>query len=87
MFRNKENSILVLSLKTSFRERWKQADWEAMRIQEEIKSNISCVLMGHVIDEIDALRRKTNEIYLDEVVYSGSEELDRFIKRLKKSYI
>ena len=72
---------LIVSLKTSLRERWKQADWEAMHIKKEL--NAECIIMSNNKKELDNVRRKLVDLNLDQAVYASSEELDRFFIRIK----
>ena len=76
-----KNKKLVISLKTSLRERWKQADWEAMHIKKQLDAQ--CVIISNNKKELDDVRRKLVDLNLDQAVYASSDELDRFFIRIK----
>ena len=55
------NFLIFLSLKTSLRERWKQADWEAIKFKEKFKDGI-CYLLSNNEKEVTNIKKKDNEI-------------------------
>ena len=77
-----KNKKIIISLKTSLRERWKQADWEAMHIKKELDAE--CIIISNNKKELDDVRRKLKDLHLDEAVFASSDELDRFFIRTKK---
>ena len=77
-----KNKKIVISLKTSLRERWKQADWESMHIKKELDAE--CIIISNNKKELDDVRRKLRDLHLDEAVFASSDELDRFFIRTKK---
>ena len=77
-----KTSNIFLSLKTSVRERWKQADYEALKYKI-VYSKSQCVLI--VNNEKDSLdiRGKIDLLDIDEVTFANSIELNKLIERLK----
>jgi len=75
-----------ISLKTSLRERYKQADLEAMALKY-VHRRAKCYLMTNDKTEAENVRRKIAEgdvLGLDDVCYCFSSELDDRIMKLKQ---
>lgn len=78
----------TLSLKTSLRERWKQADLEAYAIKNVLKASKSYILsLSH--GEVRARRKKFekgDDFYngLDGFVLANTEEFDELVEELKQ---
>jgi hypothetical protein len=68
---------IFLSIKTSLRERWKQADWEAIKYKEK-ESNAACILLSNNLREVKAIKSKLNILSLDEIYYTNKEDLESF---------
>ena len=79
--RDKRKNIFI-SCKTSIRERWKQADWESIRYKKKFPDAKCFVITNHK-KEAESLKKKLNEIDIDKVFYSGSNEINDFVKQLK----
>lgn len=60
LLKNKSGSYLFLSFKTSLRERWKQADWEAIYFKEYYPTT-DCVLVTFHKDEERNLQSKIQD--------------------------
>ena len=58
----KNNSKIFFSLKTSIRERWKQADWEAIKYKEKYSNSLCYIIM---IDDEDNEFTKLSEMVSD----------------------
>ena len=64
LLKKNDNNFIFLSLKTSLRERWKQADWEAIKFKK--KYNLTeCYIITLEKNEIKSLKRKIDEGLLD----------------------
>ncbi|MBR5398833.1 MAG: hypothetical protein IK103_03465 [Bacteroidales bacterium] len=75
-----------ISLKSSLRERWKQADLEAAFLKN-VHRKSKCYLLTINREEAASINNKIQRgdaIGLDAVVYCLSEELNSFIKKIKK---
>lgn len=75
-----------LSLKTSLRERYKQADLEAVALKY-VHRKSNCYLLTIEKDEADGANAKIKSgdiLGLDGIVYCLSDELDKLIDTLKK---
>lgn len=82
---NKEIGPISISLKTSLRERKKQADLEAIALKY-VHRKSKCYLLS--LDEYEVKCAKTDLrngylLGLDDVILSSSEEFDKFIEELK----
>ena len=79
---------IFLSLKTSLRERWKQADWEALKYKKYICSNIKCILLVKDSKELKNLKTKIEdpsyELDLDHALTCNREDIEELFKLLKK---
>ena len=82
-FRSDE-SIVCFSLKTSFRERWKQADLEA-RALKMVHRRAQCLLISYETDDANTTRRKIasgGAIALDNGISAVTIQFDDLIKEL-----
>lgn len=78
-----DNHHTILSLKTTPRERWKQADWEAI-IYKKFNSNTRYILLINSEKEFASLQKKLPSIEgIDKVVLANSKELNELISSLK----
>lgn len=82
---NKEIGPISISLKTSLRERKKQADLEVIALKY-VHRKSKCYLLS--LDEYEVKCAKTDLkngylLGLDDVILSSSEEFDKFIEELK----
>jgi hypothetical protein len=83
---NKEVGPIGISLKTSLRERKKQADLEAIALKY-VHRKSECYLISMDKQEVDAAKRDIKEGYLlglNNVIYACSNEFDDFIANLKE---
>lgn len=79
-----ENSPIAISIKTTLRERWKQADLEALAIKQ-VHKNAKCYVLTLSHREVNA-RRNNDDSYagLDGFVLADTEEFDNLIDELLK---
>jgi hypothetical protein len=81
-----ESGPLCISAKTSLRERYKQADLEAIALKYVHRKSQSYLITNDAAEarSVNAKIKKGDVIGLDRVIYSFSEEMDAFIGNLKK---
>ena len=72
-----------ISANVSIRERWKQADWEAIKYKEKYP-NAFCVLIMNDKFEYPAIKSKIKHLDLDEVYLANSNDINQMINKLKK---
>lgn len=78
---NKNGEYLFLSLKTSLRERWKQADWEAIYFKEYYPDT-PCILLTFDKSEESRLQTKIKDNLLkglDDSCIASSKKLDQIL--------
>lgn len=77
-----EKSPIALSIKTTLRERWKQADLEALAIKQ-VHKNAKCYVITLSHQEVQA-RRKNDDSYagLDGFVLADTKEFDDLVEEL-----
>lgn len=81
----KDGGIVCFSLKTSFRERWKQADLEA-RALKMVHRTTKCLLISYEIDDADNTQRKIasgGAIALDDAISAVTVNFDNLVDTLK----
>ncbi len=80
-------SPIVLSIKTSLRERWKQADLEAVALKY-VYRNSEAYLLNNSPSE-NEVRKKDENGYmgLDAFIYVGDDEFDSLVEKIKDSDI
>ena len=78
LFYESNASLVCISLKTSLRERWKQADLEALRLRNVYYKSESYLLTY----DSDFLKKEAS--YLNQIIQVGSREFELFISHLKK---
>ena len=83
VLQKKDGKLVFLSLKTSLRERWKQADWEAIRFKREFP-NSYCFLLSRKVSEVINLKKKIPLLELDDVFSTDKENLERLFYLLKE---
>lgn len=76
------NKKFFISAKVSIRERWKQADWEAIKYKEHYPS-AKCILIMNDNQEYKGLKSKIEDLYLDDIILASSSDLNNFIKTIK----
>ncbi len=75
---------IILSVKTSLRERWKQADLEAVALKY-VYRNAEVYLINNSFKESEVRKRDSNRYMgIDEFIYVGSTEFDKVINRIKQ---
>lgn len=74
---------VAISIKTTLRERWKQADLEALAIKQVHKQAV-CYVITASKNEVKT-RRKNDKSYngLDGFILANTKEYDEFVNRLK----
>src|SRR5699024_4290839 len=77
-----ENRIIALSIKTTLRERWKQADLEAQAIKQ-VHKKAECYLL--TLSHSEVKTRRKNEVYagLDGFILADTDEFDTFVNDIK----
>lgn len=76
-----------LSLKTSLRERWKQADLEGEALKN-VHRRAKCYLLCLNEGEVNAIKKKIiagEAVGIDNAIYCLSDEFNTFIEELKKA--
>lgn len=71
-----------ISSKVSIRERWKQADWEAIKYKKKY-SNDLCILLMNNKSEYKSILEKISFLSLDKVYLANSNDLNKMIKLIK----
>lgn len=72
----------ALSIKTTLRERWKQADLEALAIKQ-VHKNVKCFIVTLSESEVNARRRNDNKYAgLDGFVIANCSEFDDLVEEL-----
>ena len=71
-----------LSIKTSSRERWKQADWEAIKFKRAYPKT-KCFLILIKPEEVRTIKTKLHLLDLDDVVSANSVDLDEMFVNMK----
>ena len=79
---NSKISNFFLSLKTSVRDRWKQADYEALKYKIVYPKSKCVLIVNNEKDSLD-IRGKIDQRCIDEVTLANSIELNKLIDRLK----
>tara|TARA_Y100000385_G_scaffold48843_1_gene45319 strand:+ start:491 stop:1033 length:543 start_codon:yes stop_codon:yes gene_type:complete len=72
---------VVLSLKTSLRERWKQADWEAIRIKKNYPQTKNYLIVNSKQDA-KSMKSKIPHLDLEDCFYIRSNKFDVLIQSL-----
>lgn len=83
---NKEVGPISISLKTSLRERKKQADLEAIALKY-VHRKSQCFLISLESNEVEIAKKDLQDGYLlglDNVILANGKEFDEFIYNLKK---
>ena len=80
----KENFPIVLSIKTSLRERWKQADFEALALNNVYRKSKSYLLTLNEHEATVRLNHKEEWLGLEDIIYCFSDKFDELIEKLKK---
>lgn len=81
-----ENYPISISLKTSLRERYKQADLEAIALKYVHRRAESYLLSldEHEISDVKSKIKNGSVLGINRAIYSLSEEFDEFINALKE---
>jgi hypothetical protein len=83
LYNSQSNTPIILSVKTTLRERYKQAEWEALRLKDVHKGAKSYLIT--IDDNIEHYieKKKSGIIRLNKLVYAFSGDFDSFIYHLK----
>lgn len=86
MLYTEERGPICISAKTSFRERYKQADLEAIALKYVHRKSICFLVTLSENDARDVTSKiiKGDVIGLDEVIYAKATDIDNLINNLKK---
>lgn len=79
---SKTNNKFFVSIKVSARERWKQADWEAIKFKKKYPKAF-CILLINDKGEYLNLKKFLPFIDLDKIYYAGSNDINTMIKLIK----
>lgn len=85
LFNGDKRAPIAISLKTSLRERYKQADLEAIALKY-VHRNAENYLIGLSSDEIESVKGKLNSgdlLGLNHIIAADLEEFDEFINEMK----
>tara|TARA_B100000427_G_scaffold327412_1_gene338093 strand:- start:98 stop:658 length:561 start_codon:yes stop_codon:yes gene_type:complete len=86
MLKSNSDQFIFISLKTSLRERWKQADWESIRFKH-VYPDTKCYLITLNETEKKSLKKKIDNNLLvgglDDVFFGLSEELNSFFELIR----
>jgi hypothetical protein len=85
LYNEKTQQPIILSVKTTLRERYKQAEWEALRLKDVHKGAKSYLI---TIDDNHAYYMKKKQegtIRLNEVIYALSADFNALIYHLKST--
>jgi hypothetical protein len=85
LYNNTTKQPIILSIKTTLRERYKQAEWEALRLKDVHKGAKSYLI---TIDDNHAYYTKKKQegtIRLNEVIYALSPDFNGLIYHLKST--
>lgn len=81
---SKDNFPIVLSIKTSLRERWKQADLEALALNNVYRKAQTYLLTLEEHEAAVRLDNKDEWLGLEDVIYCCSDKFDKLIDKLKE---
>lgn len=87
---SEDGQVISLSLKTSFRERYKQADLEAMALKSVHRKAFCCLLTLEDSEAqfVDEKRRNGEVLYIDRVIAAKTDHFNALIKELaSKKYL
>ncbi len=81
LLKNKDGEYLFLSLKTSLRERWKQADWEAIYIKEYYPTTLCILITFHEREEKNLQSNIEKNLLkgLDDSCLATSDKFDQIL--------
>ena len=82
IIKSKKGNNIFLSLKTSLRERWKQADWESIKYKKKFK-NANCFLLSNNYKEVSFLKTKIDNLDIDKVFHTNEKDFDELFDELK----
>lgn len=84
IFLYSEETSIALSIKTTLRERWKQADLEALAVKQ-VHKNAKCYVLTLAHTEVRA-RRRYDSTYagLDGFILADTKEFDDLLEELSK---
>lgn len=80
----KDNFPIILSIKTSLRERWKQADLEALALNNVYKKAQTYLLTLEAQEASVRLDNKDEWLGLEDIIYYYSDKFDKLIDKLKE---
>tara|TARA_B100000900_G_scaffold269553_1_gene230187 strand:+ start:605 stop:1171 length:567 start_codon:yes stop_codon:yes gene_type:complete len=80
---SKDKTKYFISAKVSIRERWKQADWEAIKYKEKYP-NAKCFLIMNDNKEFNSIKSKIKDLDLDDVLLANSKDINNLINLIKK---
>tara|TARA_B110000971_G_C19966628_1_gene480546 strand:- start:768 stop:1325 length:558 start_codon:yes stop_codon:yes gene_type:complete len=83
LLNSKSNKKIFISAKVSIRERWKQADWEALKYKEKY-NNSMCILLMNNEKEYQSILNKLKFLSIDKVVLANSDDINKLIELIKK---
>jgi hypothetical protein len=84
LLKSKDNENYFISAKVSIRERWKQADWEAIKYKKKYPL-AKCILIMNDKNEFKGLKSKIKNLDLDDVILASSNDLNNLFDSIKNS--
>ena len=83
----RDNKIITLSLKTSFRERYKQADSEGMALRNVHRTAQNYLITMNAAEAENVKRKIVNQevMFINGVIVADQDEFDDFIAFLKQN--
>ena len=84
LLKSLNNQKCFISAKVSIRERWKQADWEAIKYKKKYPNAI-CVLIMNDNKEYKGIKSKIKDLDLDDVILANSNDLNNLITSIKST--
>ena len=83
VIKKQDKQMIFLSLKTSLRERWKQADWEAIKFKKKYKGAF-CYLLSNNFSEIKNIKKNLHWLDLDNIYNTSEVDLNHLFNEIKK---
>ena len=83
VLKKRDQQMIFLSLKTSLRERWKQADWEAIKFKRKYKNTL-CYLLSNNFSEVKNIKKYLQWLDLDNIYNTSEHDFRILFDELKK---
>ena len=83
LLKGDDEKKFFISVKVSIRERWKQADWEAIKYKEKYPNAFCALIINHK-QEYLSMKKKIKHLDLDKVYLANSKDMNQIIDKLKE---